>query len=979
MAEASSNVRLVRCPKCGNLLPELHDFSVYQCGGCGTVLRAKNKGILDDGLSEVSDSEKIRAVADRGDVAMNVDTISDFDDEHSEFQPGTNGRMVSHRRVISGSDDKEFLDDFDKAKEGEPSLISSRLGSRFRRENYYDYDECSTSEGKRNHSIGVDNYWGKINTVESVGFGVGNELKKVRPSMDSLGSGPPMDSRYVERSYANGGPLENDMGSYYGSVNHRRYSGGLDGVARVPDLESNRAELLRKINDLKNQLSRTCDVSEKPKDRVPVDGRIASTSIDPYDVHNQGSYGANRHPVGPSKNVQERPYTYGHQGNVPYKGGHGSMMPDSYPSNNLSHEFLGYGMEYRQQMLRKPPHQMSYQHFPPQTYPDHYPGHHTDNFSIPHPHETLFHQSACSCSHCLNQNYHVPPVIQPSGFVNRRSRNGPANPILHHRMNSVGYHEGRRVTRSHSDLESENVGLGNRRFPRRVIVAHRGGRVYQAIAGGAPFITCCGCFELLKLPKLLMITGNREKKIRCGSCSSIILFKLGSNELGVSIPTQVKQLSANENLQNANGCLTNDEMSPYSEYYDNSNYHFTDTKLESPSGSQKSNSTEPERHNVHSSSSSLSEDELSPESATEMPLEDYPLPPLGSSQNDHVYSISPKDVGGKDRKEHTDQERTIHDRSTSRQNSIKDVSVAAEMDVSMNEFVHNGVSVESIQSSKEDNLSKSYKGGESFMGFIKRSIGELSRSNQSSENGRSNVFVNGRPIPDRVVKKAEKLAGPIQPGDYWYDYRAGFWGVMGHLCLGVIMPNIEEFNYPIPKDCAAGNTGIYVNGRELHQKDLDLLASRGLPITKNKSYFIEISGSVIDEHTGEELDGLGKLAPTIEKVKHGFGMKVPKAFAEQLYALEMLVSSFLEIAVDQTANTAQRFLQATNWNLEEAIQLFYVVFDGGATATPASFNSLPVIDNDTREQRDNWDDDDDVRPPLPVKREVLYGDNYDEI
>lgn len=77
-----------------------------------------------------------------------------------------------------------------------------------------------------------------------------------------------------------------------------------------------------------------------------------------------------------------------------------------------------------------------------------------------------------------------------------------------------------------------------------------------------------------------------------------------------------------------------------------------------------------------------------------------------------------------------------------------------------------------------------------------------------------------------------------------------------------MQPNIEEFNYPIAKDCAAGNTGIYVNGRELHQKDLDLLASRGLPVTKNKSYFVEISGSVIDEHTGEELDGLGKLAPT---------------------------------------------------------------------------------------------------------------------
>lgn len=38
MAE-STKLRLVRCPKCENLLPELEDYSVYQCGGCGAVLR----------------------------------------------------------------------------------------------------------------------------------------------------------------------------------------------------------------------------------------------------------------------------------------------------------------------------------------------------------------------------------------------------------------------------------------------------------------------------------------------------------------------------------------------------------------------------------------------------------------------------------------------------------------------------------------------------------------------------------------------------------------------------------------------------------------------------------------------------------------------------------------------------------------------------------------------------------------------------
>ena len=39
MAEGSTEVQLVRCPKCENLLPEHADDSVYQCGGCDAVLR----------------------------------------------------------------------------------------------------------------------------------------------------------------------------------------------------------------------------------------------------------------------------------------------------------------------------------------------------------------------------------------------------------------------------------------------------------------------------------------------------------------------------------------------------------------------------------------------------------------------------------------------------------------------------------------------------------------------------------------------------------------------------------------------------------------------------------------------------------------------------------------------------------------------------------------------------------------------------
>jgi hypothetical protein len=37
--DESAKPRLVRCPKCQNVLHEQASYSVYQCGGCGAVLR----------------------------------------------------------------------------------------------------------------------------------------------------------------------------------------------------------------------------------------------------------------------------------------------------------------------------------------------------------------------------------------------------------------------------------------------------------------------------------------------------------------------------------------------------------------------------------------------------------------------------------------------------------------------------------------------------------------------------------------------------------------------------------------------------------------------------------------------------------------------------------------------------------------------------------------------------------------------------
>lgn len=43
MSAEAHKLRFVRCPKCLQLLVEYPSISVYQCGGCGAVLRAKNR------------------------------------------------------------------------------------------------------------------------------------------------------------------------------------------------------------------------------------------------------------------------------------------------------------------------------------------------------------------------------------------------------------------------------------------------------------------------------------------------------------------------------------------------------------------------------------------------------------------------------------------------------------------------------------------------------------------------------------------------------------------------------------------------------------------------------------------------------------------------------------------------------------------------------------------------------------------------
>ncbi|KAL6544143.1 hypothetical protein OROGR_010640 [Orobanche gracilis] len=889
MAEAAK-VRLVRCPKCENLLPELPDISLYQCGGCGAVLEAKQKGIMEDGLSEISDAVKGRVVSEESNTIKLPDVKMESADniEVDILENPPNEVMASNDSSKSRAESAEALADCNQTR-------------RIRKVETSDDEYTSYSQGLiRNRNL--PNHRGSnVDIPEYVKFH-GEHVKDVRPPMESLRPRPVMDQwgmrtdgsscgparrvsaqmRFDDFHYYDEGQSSHETNSYYGrgEMTNKYCAPDSYGLAQMENLENGRAELIRRLDELKDQISRSCDIPDKSKERA-----VSSSLPDPY-VRPQAAYNyqenSNKQPLVP--NDMAPPYFTGPRGCIPYTADNYNLRAvDPYPDRRYPYDFTHYSNNaYKPDILQRPPSGPQSQYIQHHPYNDHVPRYYGDinhDLFMLHRHENFFHQPACSCVHCCDTNWHMPPkVVDPQGLHNRRFHNEPSNPNLHRNLNPLGPQKS--LSMKSNDPASENDGFKYRR-PRKFVVANRSGLVSRPVAGGAPFIACSNCFEVLQLPKKRVLSGENGQKLKCGACSSIILFEFGDNVFITSTSLRVDQ-EPTEIDEGSSGTL--DENVRYWNDGSNSaaNLNTSSNDYDDPGGKflpmgKKSNSFKSEKNlNRLSSASSLSEDEQSPEK-----LQGSTAVKSSPDQDSTDENIAANRFDKRNKSQRPEQDMASLDWNTSRPNAVKEAGAATEIDVPSNEFPNSCTSHDSVERSREAKM-KANNGGESFLaGLIKKSFKDFKKPNQGGvEVGGSQVFVNGHFLPDRVVKKAEKLAGPIQPGKYWYDKLAGFWGVMGHPCLGIIMPNIEEFDYPMPRDCAAGNTTVFVNGRELHQKDFDLLSSRGLPITRNRSYVVEITGKVIDEETGQELDGLGKLAPTVERSKHGFGMKVPRFLAQ---------------------------------------------------------------------------------------------------
>ncbi|KAK8519692.1 hypothetical protein V6N13_104812 [Hibiscus sabdariffa] len=132
-----SKVRLVRCPKCRLVLQEIPDFPVYKCGGCDTILVAKNLNLIADTTSSLQHTEAAGEDNDR--QIRNASSYSDSDrkklDENGSNKGVRNGNgngefelekleicNVENVAEAEANEDSSQLEGNDKSTDGDSSL-----------------------------------------------------------------------------------------------------------------------------------------------------------------------------------------------------------------------------------------------------------------------------------------------------------------------------------------------------------------------------------------------------------------------------------------------------------------------------------------------------------------------------------------------------------------------------------------------------------------------------------------------------------------------------------------------------------------------------------------------------------------------------------------------------------------------------------------------------------------------------------------
>lgn len=130
-----------------------------------------------------------------------------------------------------------------------------------------------------------------------------------------------------------------------------------------------------------------------------------------------------------------------------------------------------------------------------------------------------------------------------------------------------------------------------------------------------------------------------------------------------------------------------------------------------------------------------------------------------------------------------------------------------------------------------------------FGAFVdyRASAAQREKGEEESVSGYRAVYINRTCISDGKVSTLERIYQVrIPDGSYWYDRISGAWGLEGGPTAGLILPNLN-LGGRLRADASKGNTGVFVNGRELHYWDV-LAFSRIAPVYRGR-YWVDAQGN----------------------------------------------------------------------------------------------------------------------------------------
>lgn len=534
---------------------------------------------------------------------------------------------------------------------------------------------------------------------------------------------------------------------------------------RVEHLEQDRAELLKKLDELRDQLSRSCELGGNGAN---ADQKVR-TKTHHRENHSLNDWFHEQPPLPPPPPPPPPPPAVRHFPPNNYHHYHSAMQSHG--------DFLGgYRDPFAPVPVRRMSNQLRQLPVPVNSYVNCNNGFYDpDSIAPSYPVDTFHHQ------HNHHPN-HIPSRIPPVTFGNRRRtpQFTTCNDCFPVGDAAIGVGGDDAVDDLNYNRRSEASYLAQEPLIRRrpITKQQNNGRWCRPVSGGAPFIVCSNCYQLMQVPPRLLLRDKDRHKLRCGACSHLIFFEVDGNNLIVSNPCSTNMVGG---VSDGGGNVSSEHRNEPHTYPDSGDYlHSGDEKfvLSSPPFNMTQEAMDMEGRRVIDSIIYLRDDNSrSAELGTHhkpdgnsrsgvmasTPLREH----FGCSSFNH--GAGTRSEAGS-RSARSEQEKVVSGNATFKQNSVKDVLMATEMDFPADESPNPDMSLDSPPGSCEEELPRSSKGGggESFLtGLIKKGFRDLSRSNQLSENGKSKVSVNGHRISYRSVKKAEKHAGPIQPGEYW--------------------------------------------------------------------------------------------------------------------------------------------------------------------------------------------------------------------